>query len=122
VRFLIDENLSPSVAAALVAAGHDAVHVGELGLGSASDKAILRAAVEDQRTVISADTDFGTLMAQSRATAPSVILVRRISGRRADELSDLISANLDSVSEALVAGAIVVIEETRVRVRGLPLA
>jgi predicted nuclease of predicted toxin-antitoxin system len=121
VKFLVDENLSPKVAAALSHAGHDAIHVGGLGLMSAPDEAILEAASSQERVVISADTDFGTLMAETQAPVPSVILIRRISNRRADELSGLILANLHSIADALEQGAVVVVEETRIRVRGLPL-
>jgi len=37
MRFLLDENVSYRVAAHLKAAGHDAVHVGEIGLTSTDD-------------------------------------------------------------------------------------
>lgn len=39
MRFLIDNPLSPILADALRAAGHDAVHVGDYGMGKASDTA-----------------------------------------------------------------------------------
>ena len=41
MRFLLDENQSPRVAALLVAAGHDAVHVGDFGLAGAPDAELL---------------------------------------------------------------------------------
>jgi len=41
VQLLIDANLSPRVAARLRDHGHDAVHVADIGLLSASDKVIL---------------------------------------------------------------------------------
>ncbi len=83
---------------------------------------ILKAARARGRTIISSDTDFGTLLAEERASAPSMILMRRLSNRRADELSALILANPDDVADTLEQGAVVVIEETRIRVRLLPLA
>lgn len=51
-----------------------------------------------------------------------MILVRRLSNRRPDELAALILANLHAVADALEQGAVIVIEETRIRVRLLPLA
>jgi uncharacterized protein len=48
---------------ALRQAGHDAVHVRERGLVRADDPAIFACAVQENRIVVSADTDFGTLLA-----------------------------------------------------------
>ena len=70
---------------------------------------------------MSADTDFGTLLAQSGARSPSVLLLRLRSPRRARQLADLLLANLDAVADDLGAGAIVVVEDERVRVRRLPI-
>lgn len=103
-------------------AGHDATHVTDLDLRSAQDEGILQVATAQGRIIISADTDFGTLLAQKRASAPSMILVRRLSDRRVEELAALILANLHDVADALDQGAVIVIEETRIRVRLLPFA
>jgi predicted nuclease of predicted toxin-antitoxin system len=80
VRFLIDNALSPLVGEELNRAGHDAVHVRELGLQAASDQEIVDHAVQDSRVIISADTDLGTLLAARKQTAPSVILFDRVAG------------------------------------------
>jgi len=52
---------------ALIDAGHDAVHAGDRGLLGAPDDAVIRAALAESRTVVSADTDFGELLAASGA-------------------------------------------------------
>ena len=82
---------------------------------------MLARASQERRIVILADTDFGTLLAGSRADGPSVVLVRRPSDRSAREVLALILANLDAAADALADGAIVVLEADRVRVRRLPL-
>jgi predicted nuclease of predicted toxin-antitoxin system len=122
VKFLIDNNLSPLLAEALKAAGHDAVHLRDLGMQAAPDEDVLRRARVEQRVLISADTDFGGLLARSEASNPSVILIRRLAGRRAAEQSQIILANLDQVAEDLAAGAVVVLHEDMLRVRRLPMS
>jgi predicted nuclease of predicted toxin-antitoxin system len=121
VRFLVDANLSPRLTVALADAGHDAVHVADLGMSRATDTEIVEAADRDDRVIISADTDFGTLLAMSGATRPSVLLLRLASPRRVESLAALIQANLPAVTDALDAGAVVVLEDGRVRVRSLPM-
>jgi len=121
VRFLLDQNQSPLLVGALTVAGHDAVHVRDLGMSRATDRVILEYAVKDQRIVLSSDTDFGELLAMSNAALPSVVLLRRQGDRRAAQIAALVLANLEAVSEDLAAGAIVVLETDRVRVRRLPL-
>jgi predicted nuclease of predicted toxin-antitoxin system len=77
-------------------------------------------AVAENRILISADTDFGELLAASRNAAPSLILLRGFGGRP-DARIRVILANLVQLEEFLQAGAIVVINESRVRVRLLPI-
>lgn len=121
MRFLVDQNLSRKLAEALRAAGHDVVHTSEVELSSASDRAVADLAVAEERVVVSADTDFGTLLAASGAGRPSVLLVRLRSPRQAEAIAEIVVANLDEVVEDLEAGAIVVLEDERVRIRRLPL-
>jgi len=121
MRFLIDNNMSPLLAESLKAAGHDAVHLRDLGMQAAPDPVVLERAQVDERVLVSADTDFGGLLSRSHATGPSVLLIRRLVGRRAAEQSAIILANLDQIAEDLVAGAVVVIGDDRIRIRRLPM-
>ena len=121
MKFLVDQNLSPLVAVALRAAGHDVVHTRDIGMERADDATILERSIDEARTIVSADTDFGTLLASRALTRPSVILLRRTHDRRATAVSALLLANLAAVEESLRQGAIVVLEEDRIRVRRLPL-
>ncbi|BCJ58385.1 DUF5615 family PIN-like protein [Micromonospora endophytica] len=121
MRFLIDNNLSPAVAAGLRNQGHDAEHLRDYGLAAAPDEIVLDRARQEQRVLISADTDFGTLLASSGASEPSVLLVRRISGRRAAQIVAILVANLAAVADDLASGAIVVVGEDWLRVRPLPI-
>jgi predicted nuclease of predicted toxin-antitoxin system len=79
-----------------------------------------RAAAEE-RVLVSADTDFGTLLAGGRAPSPSVVLFRRGTQRRPDEQVALLLGNLEALIADLQAGSIAVIEPDRIRIRRLPL-
>lgn len=121
MRLLLDNNLSPRLVYVLSAAGWDVVHVASLGLRSAPDRTVLEAARRDGRFLVSADTDFGALLASSHATGPSVVLVRRVIGRRVNDLADILIANLPPIADDLERGSIVVIADDSLRIRQLPV-
>jgi predicted nuclease of predicted toxin-antitoxin system len=121
VKFLLDQNVSPALVDLLADADHLAEHVRDLGMREAPDDVVLAAARDADAVLISSDTDFGELLARSNANGPSVILLRRQEGRRVSETASLIVANLQAVADDLASGAIVVLDDDRVRIRSLPL-
>lgn len=64
MRLLLDQNLSRHLPAILAAAGFDVVDTRSLGMQRWADEAIAEFAAEDDRIVVSADTDFGTILAR----------------------------------------------------------
>ncbi len=70
MKFLLDESVSHLVTEPPTAAGHDVVHARDVGLRSASDPVVLAAAVEDDRVLITLDTDFGGAHCPLQAPGP----------------------------------------------------
>jgi predicted nuclease of predicted toxin-antitoxin system len=95
--------------------------VRDYGMAAEDDESIFERAAHEGRILISADTDFGTILALRKTSKPSVILFRRSTSRHPhDQISALLS-NLSDISADLDDGCIVVFEQRRIRMRRLPI-
>jgi predicted nuclease of predicted toxin-antitoxin system len=86
MRFLVDAQLPPALARWLAAQGHEAAHVGDLGMQAASDTAIWDHALASSSAIVTKDEDF----AQRKVLAdhgPVVVWVRLPNIRRRDLLA-----------------------------------
>jgi len=76
VKFLLDENLSPSHVRTLRDLGHDAVSVVEMGLSGADDDVVRTAAIEGGRVLVTLDGDFANVLRYPPAATPGVVRFR----------------------------------------------
>lgn len=121
MRFLVDANLSPRVAARLCDGGYEASHVQDHGLLNADDEKILRHALDAGYVIISADSDFATMLALTGMTSPSLILLRSADHLNPTEQAHLLLANLPAVLQDLDSGCVVSMSRNHLRVKSLPI-
>lgn len=120
MKLLLDQGLPRSTAPLLCQAGIDTFHVGDIGHSTSDDAVILQFALDSQRIVATLDADFHTLLALSGAANPSVIRIR-VEGLRGDAMAALLQTVLSQCAEDLAQGAAVTVQESRIRVRHLPI-
>lgn len=120
MKLLLDQGTPRSTAALLRSAGFDATHAGEIGLARARDEEILERALQEDRIVVTLDADFHAHLALSNAKGPSVIRIR-IQGLRAEMLAELLQDVIHQSEVELQTGAMISVQENRVRIRRLPL-
>ncbi len=120
VKLLIDMNLSVEWVSELAKYGYSAIHWSSIGDHTADDTVIMQWALDNGYTVFTHDLDFGTLLALTKASGPSVLQVR---GRNVlpDYLGPLVLSVLKQNEVELENGALVVVDMKKARVRILPL-
>ena len=117
---MVDMNLSPDWIPFLHQHGHTAVHWSAVGDPTALDSEITDWARTNAHIVLTHDLDFGTILAQTHATGPSVVLIR---GRETfpTETGAAVVAALQDCEADLQSGALVVLDPRGRRVRILPI-
>ena len=120
VKILIDMNLSPEWATLFMAAGWQATHWSAVGDPRALDSAIMDWARSNEYVVFTHDLDFGAILALTRATGPSVLQLRgpEVLPIR---MGKAVLAAVRQHEAELTAGAILVVDESKKRVRILPI-
>jgi predicted nuclease of predicted toxin-antitoxin system len=121
VKFLIDMPLPPTLARWLQGEGHDAVHAVDLGMERALDRELIERAINDGRTIITADLDYPRLLALTGATGPSLILFRGGDWSEAAVIARIAQV-LDGLTEQDIEQGLLVIDRNRVRRRRLPIS
>jgi predicted nuclease of predicted toxin-antitoxin system len=90
------------------------------GMQRAADRALVEKAQSDDRILLTFDLDFGEIFALGVIARPSVVIFR-LSDARADAVNQRLEEVLLEQAPALVAGALILIEDTRYRIRRLPI-
>jgi predicted nuclease of predicted toxin-antitoxin system len=113
MKFLVDAHLPPRLCALLTQHGHDAVHTLDLpARNTTRDRVINQISLDDQRVVISKDTDFFySHLLQGR---PWKLLLVRTGNISMRDLCALFERNLPAIETALHSHTLVEIDRAAV--------
>jgi predicted nuclease of predicted toxin-antitoxin system len=120
MKILVDMNLPPDWVEVFTRHGLSAVHWSMVGDPRADDPTLMQWARENEHVVFTHDLDFGTALALTQAESPSVIQVRTqdVTPRH---LEAMVIGVLSMYESLLESGALIVLDESKSRVRILPL-
>jgi predicted nuclease of predicted toxin-antitoxin system len=123
VKFLLDENLSPSAAVALVASGIDACHVRDRGILGATDHEVLERAFLEDRILVTSNVDDFVKLARAREIHAGIVLIER-GGLLRDEQLELIRQVVEKLAEhgAMINELLHVAEHGAMRFEEVPPA
>lgn len=121
MRLLADLHISPRTVEHLKSLGHDVVRVSQVLLPTSSDHQIIAFAARDRRAILTQDLDFSAEIAVSGQAFPSVILLR-LSSSRIETVNTVLSDVLPALEGDVRDGALITVEDHRLRRRRLPLS
>ena len=116
VRFKTDENLPIEVVEQIKASGHDALSVVDQGPGGAPDPSIAQVCTAEDRVLVTLDTDFSDIRAYPPGSHPGII-VFRLARQDKQTVLDVTKRLLVALETEVLAGALWVVDERRIRVR-----
>ena len=99
--------------------GHEAIHLRDQGLQRLPNGAIFEKGIAESRVIVTFDLDFGEIVALSKGRKTGVVLFR-LRNTRVSFVIQRLSEVVAECSDALARGAVVIVEETRHRVREFP--
>jgi predicted nuclease of predicted toxin-antitoxin system len=121
MRLIADLHIAPRTVEFLKSLGHDVIRVSQVLPPTSSDREIIAYAARERRAILTQDLDFSAEIALSRQGYPSVILLRLLSSR-IESVNRILSDVLPTLEEDLQHGALISVEDHRVRRRRLPLS
>ena len=116
MRFKIDENLPEEACDLLSRAGHDAISVGQQGLGGAGDARIYQLCQAERRALITLDVDFANVRAYDPKSSAGVIVLR-LARQDRQRVLDAVTSTLPVLEREPLENRLWIIEGERIRIR-----
>lgn len=120
LKFLADMGISQSTTEWLHKCGYNTLHLREQNLQRLTDNKIIVKAKQEHRIILTCDLDFGELLAASKEKLPSVIIFRLLN-QTPENINKHLERVLKNSSLHLINGAVIIVEESRYRIRALPI-
>lgn len=120
MKCLVDVGVSRTTVQVLRGQGHEVLSLIEEHLERLSDAEILQKAKQEACIVVTFDLDFADLLALGAHTLLSVVIFR-LYNQTPPSVTPRLLQVLEECGKDLVTGAIVTVEDSRYRLRRLPL-
>jgi predicted nuclease of predicted toxin-antitoxin system len=115
VKFKLDENLSPTLAAQFVSAGHEAHSVLEQVLGGANDPSLIEVCQREGRALVTLDLDFANIQRYPPVNYCGIMVLRL--GTQAHEPAARALTNaIDVLQREALNGRLWIVEVGRIRI------
>ena len=114
MKFKLDENVPVGMASFLVQKGHQVETVQSEGLCGAIDDIILKAAISENRVLLTFDLDFADIRAYPVGQHCGIV-VFRLRNQAWSVLQKPIEQFLKEIDLEILQGSLTIVEETRVR-------
>lgn len=116
MQFKTDENLPTEVAELLTVAGYDTKTVNDQGLRGIKDNILVAKCTEENRILITLDTDFSNIKAYPPEEFHGIIVLR-VSSYSKKHILSVIQRAMKSFRKEPIERNLWIIEETRIRIR-----
>ena len=120
LKFIADVHISPLTVSDLQQAGYHITRVTDFLPPTASDEEIITLAIDEGAIIVTQDLDFSALIAQGGVAKPSIVSLR-LSKAKPHIVTRILQQVLPQIQTQLTEGVIVSVEETRLRIRKLPV-
>lgn len=115
MKFKLDENLSPALAALFANDGHDAHSIVEQSLQGHADAKVIEVCRGENRALVTFDLDFSNIQAYPPDQYAGIV-VFRLANQAHEQAESATRRVLELLSKESLHGALWIVEDTRIRI------
>ena len=116
MRLKVDENLPREACDLLNRAGHEALSVGQQGLGGTADARIYQRCQDERRAVLTLDVDFANVQSYDPKSSSGVIVLR-LARQDKQRVLDAVASALPVLEREPLDKRLWIVEGDRIRIR-----